>query len=105
MVTLNLAFDELATNAAEYGALSVSDGCVERSWSLRQSADAVPLVETAWRERGGPPVRRPERRGFGSRLLERGLTQEFGGTVRLDFAPAGLECDICLPLGGKADTW
>lgn len=64
-----------------------------------------PLVEIAWRERGGPPVRRPERRGFGSRLLERGLTQEFGGTVRLDFAPAGLECDICLPLGGKADTW
>ncbi len=51
-----------------------------------------------WRQRGGPPVMRPERHGFGSRLLQRGLAQKLGGTVRLDFPPEGLECRICLPV-------
>ncbi len=103
VVTLGLAFHELATNAAKYGALSAPGGQVEVSWTLSRSNRNAPLVAITWRERGGPLVRPPERRGFGSRLLERGLTQEFGGTVRLDFAPAGVECQICLPLTGKIE--
>jgi PAS domain S-box-containing protein len=95
---LNLAFHELATNAAKHGALSVSNGRVEVTWSLRRSGKRSRLVEIEWRERGGPPVTPPERRGFGSRLLERGLGQKFGGTVRLDFDPEGLECRIWLPV-------
>jgi two-component sensor histidine kinase len=101
VVTLSLAFHELATNAAKYGALSVAGGNVAVAWTLRRSRNKLPLVEIVWRERGGPPVRPPQRRGFGSRLLERGLAQEFGGTVKLGFAPAGVECHICLPLAGK----
>lgn len=95
---LNLAFHELATNAAKHGALSVPDGRVEVFWSLRRNGKRARLVEIDWRERGGPPVTPPERRGFGSRLLERGLAQKFGGTVKLDFHPEGLECRICLPV-------
>jgi PAS domain S-box-containing protein len=104
VITLNLAFQELATNAAKYGALSAPEGRVEVTWTLRRPRKKEPIVEIVWRERGGPPVRPPERRGFGSRLLERGLTQEFGGTVRLDFAPKGVECRICLPLTGRIDA-
>ena len=104
-VTLNLAFHELATNAAKYGALSVPGGLVEATWTLKRcKGEEAPVLEVLWRERGGPPVRPPERRGFGSRLLERGLAQEFGGTVRLDFAPEGVECRIRLPLAGRADA-
>lgn len=98
-VTLNLALHELATNAAKYGALSAPDGHVEVAWTLgRRARDNVPLVDIVWRERGGPPVRPPTRRGFGSRLLERALPREFGGEVTLDFAPEGVECCIRLPL-------
>ena len=98
VVTLNLAFHELATNAAKHGALSAPGGSVEVGWALMRPKDKAPALEILWRERGGPPVRPPERRGFGSRLLERGLAQEFGATVRLDFAPLGVECRVRLPL-------
>ena len=98
VVTLNLAFHELATNAAKYGALSVPGGAVEVTWSPKHARDGSPSIEIKWRERGGPPVHHPKHRGFGSRLLERGLAQEFGGTVRLDFLPEGVECLICLPV-------
>ncbi|WP_207541139.1 HWE histidine kinase domain-containing protein [Sabulicella rubraurantiaca] len=95
---LNLAFHELATNAAKYGALSVPDGHVEVSWSLRRFGKSKRLVEISWRERGGPPVVPPAHQGFGTRLLERGLAQKVDGTVKLSFLQEGLECQICLPV-------
>ncbi len=98
-VTANLAFHELATNAAKYGSLSVPGGRVEVTWTVERAGPRGPrMVEVAWRERGGPPVRPPERRGFGSRLLERGVAREFGSEVRLLFLPEGLECQMRLPL-------
>ena len=48
-------------------------------------------LHLTWDERGGPPVDPPTRRGFGSRLIERGLRHELGGNVALDFAPKGLQ--------------
>ena len=95
---LGLAFHELATNAAKYGALSVPEGRIEVQWSLARARSGTRLVEIVWRELGGPPVVPPARRGFGSRLLERGLTHDLGSTVKLDFRPEGLECHICLPV-------
>jgi PAS domain S-box-containing protein len=96
-VGLAMAFQELATNATKYGALSTPDGRIALSWST-----GVPYpdaVEIRWRESGGPAVAQPRHRGFGSRLLERGLAHELRAEVRLDFAPAGLECRIRLPSG------
>ena len=51
-----------------------------------------------WRERDGPPVRPPSRRGFGSRLLEQGLAHDLAGKVRLIFDRPGLVCIIEAPL-------
>ena len=95
---LGLAFHELATNAAKYGALSVPDGEIEVRWSLLPAKCGPEHVEIVWVERGGPPVTVPANRGFGSRLLEQGLSQNSGGAAKLVFRPEGLECRICLPV-------
>ena len=47
-----------------------------------------------WREKGGPAVVRPQQRGFGSRIIERVLPGEFGGSVKLDFRKDGLICRL-----------
>ena len=96
-VTFTLALHELATNAAKYGALSKDSGTVEVGW--RVDAQTLTLV---WRERGGPPVAKPVRTGFGTRLLERGVAGDLGGAVTLDFDLAGLECTISAPLARVA---
>lgn len=92
-VSFGMAFHELTTNAAKYGALSRSGGCVEVSW--RRAAGRLRVI---WTERGGPPVSPPPRRGFGSTLIERGLAYEMHGDVRLDFRPEGVRCLIDVPL-------
>ena len=99
-VTLNMAFHELAANAAEHGALSVPNGRVSVSWNVERTAGAAGIAIT-WRETNGPRVEPPARRGFGTRLIEHGLTRELDGEVRLDFAPAGVCCHIRLPVSAK----
>jgi PAS domain S-box-containing protein len=99
-VTLNMAFHELATNAAKYGALSIETGRVEVKWQIEDSS--VPrAVAIEWRESGGPKVSAPRSRGFGSRLIETGIAHELGGEARLVFAPEGLICRMRLPLSAK----
>jgi PAS domain S-box-containing protein len=93
VLALSMAFHELATNAVKYGALSSEKGRVEIEWSI--NADRFLL---RWEESGGARVEMPQRRGFGSRLVEYGLAQDLGGRATLDFAPAGLACHIDVPL-------
>jgi two-component sensor histidine kinase len=88
-LALAMALHELGTNAAKYGALSVEGGRVSIAW--RQEGGRLRLH---WRERGGPPVRPPARRGFGSRLIERGLEADLGGGAALHFDREGLRCEI-----------
>ena len=92
-VALAMALHELATNAAKYGALSVDQGRVAVTWSLA-GGDSDPRLVLDWRERGGPPVKAPERRGFGSRLLVQGLSADLGAAAQLTYDPAGLHCRI-----------
>lgn len=87
-LALGMAFHELATNAARYGAFSNDTGTVNVSWTI--SPDR--RLKLLWEERGGPPVELPERRGFGLRLIEYGLAREISGQVELDFSPDGLTC-------------
>ncbi len=92
-VSLALGIHELATNAAKYGALSTGTGRIAVSW--RTEADRLQLE---WRETGGPVVQPPTTRGFGTRLIERGLASELGGTVTLGFDPSGVVCRIDAPI-------
>jgi PAS domain S-box-containing protein len=92
--TLGLVLHELATNAAKHGALSTPRGVVDLAWEV--TADAV--LRLRWRELGGPAVRPPARRGFGRTMIEQALAHDLGGRAQLVFAPAGIACELELPL-------
>jgi PAS domain S-box-containing protein len=97
VVPLGMALHELTTNAAKYGALSVPSGELTVTWTV--SGTLFQSLRLEWRERGGPPVSAPPaRRGFGSRLLERGIRAELEGEVTLDYTPEGLDAVIDIPL-------
>ncbi|MDP9414626.1 MAG: sensor histidine kinase [Pseudomonadota bacterium] len=91
-VTLALALHELATNAAKHGALPVPHGHVDVRWAAEGGR-----LQLVWSESGGPEVPPPARRGFGSRMIERALAAEFGGTASLHFRKQGGICTVDAP--------
>ena len=95
-VSLVMAFHELATNAAKYGALSTSAGTVKIDWTV-VTETTPPRLVMSWTETGGPAVSEPTRKGFGSRLI-RGLAHETSGHVQMEFARTGLVCRFDIPL-------
>ncbi len=97
VLTLAMAFHELITNAAKYGALSVPGGQVEIRWRSVRNYTGQPLFRIDWQEQGGPAVAEPERRGFGTRLIEGSVAAELGGGAELTYAPDGLRCEILIP--------
>ena len=97
-LALAMALHELGTNAVKHGALSGPEGRVRVAWGQRQ-VDGEDLIELEWQERDGPPVQPPAQRGFGSRLLERGLKHDLGGDVELTFEPEGLRYRVSIPHG------
>jgi PAS domain S-box-containing protein len=101
-LAISIAFNELATNAVKYGALSNAAGSILIGWTM-ETAPAGKRLLLSWKEKGGPPVTPPAHRGFGSRVLERGLAHELEGTVHLDYRLDGLVCtmDIPLPRGAR----
>jgi PAS domain S-box-containing protein len=86
-VTLN----ELATNAAKYGALSVPNGKISLKWL--PEADGRLILH--WREIGGPVVKTPTHQGFGTRVIER-MIDQLKGKARFDWHADGLVCEITL---------
>lgn len=96
-ISLALAIHELATNAVKHGALSASAGRVAIDWSVTGADDTARLV-LRWTESGGPPVEVPRHRGFGTRMIERGLAAELGGAVTIAFRQQGLVCTVEAPL-------
>jgi two-component sensor histidine kinase len=108
-LAFSMALHELGTNAAKYGALSRESGRVAIAWRI-EGQDPDRRLVLHWQESGGPPVARPTRKGFGSRLIERALASELGGEVRVDYESSGLRCTIVAPLpagqglpGGQGD--
>jgi two-component sensor histidine kinase len=96
VLTLAMVVHELTTNAAKYGALSVPSGCVEVRWAPVEQ-DGRKSLRLDWIESGGPEVKVPERRSFGSRFIEGSVKAELNGTARLVYAPEGLRCEMLMP--------
>ena len=84
---------ELATNAAKYGSLSVAKGQVEVTWSW---ADGQ--LTLRWTESGGPAAKKPTRKGFGTRVVERMIREQLKGEMHLDWRAEGLACEIFLKM-------
>jgi PAS domain S-box-containing protein len=103
-LSLAMLFHELATNAAKHGALSNgATGKIDIAWQVEPTAQGDDRMQLRWQESGGPPVTPPGRKGFGSRLIERGLAQDLDGEVHLDYEAAGVVCQIIMPVRRAAD--
>lgn len=95
---VTMILHELATNALKYGALSTDAGNVHIGWESR-TIDGQDRLVLSWREQGGPPVKQPDRRGFGTDLIEYSSQAE-GGHAEFEFQPTGLHVLITLPITG-----
>jgi two-component sensor histidine kinase len=74
-LSLAMAFNELATNAAKYGALSDRAGALSLTWG-RFEAEGRPMLEIIWKERLAQKISSPARRGFGTGLMERSVESD-----------------------------
>ncbi|HEY0957639.1 MAG TPA: HWE histidine kinase domain-containing protein [Novosphingobium sp.] len=91
--SLALVFHELMTNSCKYGALCAPGGSV----SIRLERRASGELDIHWLEAGGPTVAIPQRRGFGSTIIERTIPHELGGKAGVEFHPAGLRAHFVVP--------
>jgi PAS domain S-box-containing protein len=89
-----VALHELATNAAKYGALSVSHGRLSVCWEM----DGDNRLDLTWNESGGPAIKTPIRRGFGTSAIDRMVRHQLGGELQMDWRATGLSCRITIPL-------
>lgn len=96
-LAFTMALHELATNAIKYGALSNEAGRVIVDWEVVDAAPS-PELRLRWEEVGGPPVVTPSRTGFGTRLIERALAWEMGGTARTEYHPRGISFTLEAPM-------
>ena len=94
-VPFSLIFNELATNAMKYGALSVASGNIQILWRTEHPARNSIRIFLTWQERGGPPVAPPQKLGFGSTLIQKSIAD---AKIENHFDPEGLTCKIELTL-------
>lgn len=97
-LSITMVLNELLTNAAKYGALSVPNGSVSLTWRISAGERSQAVLDCEWHERGGPPVTPPKRRGFGTRLMERCVEHDLAGEFDLVFEPEGTRCRMVFPI-------
>lgn len=85
------SYSVVACATSKYDALSDASGQIDLTWRVDRHG-VPPHLKLRWKERDGPSVAPPVRQGFGTRLIERGSTQDLGGQARIAFASAGVVC-------------
>lgn len=98
---LAMAFHELATNAAKYGAFSEPSGTLDVSWGLQRDGTRLDIE---WREIRRSPVESPNQCGFGSQLIRSVVERQLRGTVWFAWEPDGLRCTISIPMHSAAPS-
>ncbi|RYG35497.1 MAG: response regulator [Burkholderiales bacterium] len=88
-----LAIHELATNAAKYGALSQQGGRLDVSWKVE--GDRLIL---RWLETNGPVVEKPQKLGFGSKVIEASIKRQLGGVIEKEWNEQGLRATVNVPV-------
>jgi two-component sensor histidine kinase len=100
-ISIGMAMHELAANAAGHGALSVPQGRVHFGWAIEDDDGGNGRLVIRWRESGGPPVRPPQSKGYGSTLIEAELMEKIGARGSLTFVETGVAADLALPLSSR----
>jgi two-component sensor histidine kinase len=100
VIAIAMTLNELCTNTTKFGALSVQTGHVDIAWTLDAGGQRLKLT---WTEKNGPLVRAPERRSFGTRLIET-LGKQLKGDVLLTYEPAGFVYALNVPLASLIST-
>lgn len=95
---LGLALHELATNSVKYGAWSKPMGKVTVAWDIATDADGATMLQLTWAETGGPLVKSPVRKGFGSIVIEKMVASSLNGSAKIDFAPGGIKWHLLCPV-------
>jgi two-component sensor histidine kinase len=94
VVAIAMTLNELGTNTTKFGALSVPEGRVDIAWTVDPKTQRLHLQ---WSEKNGPEVRAPDKRSFGTRLVET-LGKQLKGDVRLTYEPSGFVYALDVPL-------
>lgn len=99
VLPLAMVLNELCTNAAKYGALANADGRVDVTATVEHSGQQFRL---RWAESGGPAVKKPTRRGFGTQLIEHSFVNQLRGQAQLTFEESGVVCVLDIPIASLA---
>src|SRR5437764_2588611 len=99
VIALAMTFNELCTNTTKFGALSVPTGRIEIAWTIDDETQRLKLT---WTEKGGPAVRAPTRRSFGTRMMG-SLGQQLSGEVDLAYLPTGFVYTLDVPLSSLTE--
>ena len=96
---LALVIHELGINSVKYGALSQPGGALDIGWHVdpANDADADVQFRLTWRERNGPPVHPPTRKGYGTAMISTSLRNAFEGRSIVSYDASGLVCTIDAP--------
>jgi two-component sensor histidine kinase len=92
VIAFAMTLNELCTNTTKFGALSLPGGQVSISWTANDDR-----LHFAWAETGGPLVKEPTRKSFGTRMMT-SLGQQLKGRVELDYKPSGFLYSLDVPL-------
>jgi len=95
--TLGLAIHELTTNATKYGALSGKTGELAISWDV-EDVDGAPHFVVQWRETGGPLAKTPNRKGFGTVMIDHNPRLSLDARVSFGYPPEGFFWTMAAPL-------
>ena len=90
---LALVIHEMMTNSVKYGSLCDSSGTLTVTLERGRDND----LDIHWRERGGPPVKAPTRRGFGTTIICRSIPHELGGDADIFYKLGGVEAEFTIP--------
>ena len=94
VIAIAMTLNELCTNTTKFGALSAPEGRIDIAWTLDRQPQRLHLT---WTEKNGPAVHAPEKRSFGTRLIET-LGNQLKGDVQLTYEPAGFVYALGVPL-------
>ena len=100
VIAIAMTLNDLCTNTTKFGALSVPAGRVQITWAIDPKTQRLHLK---WTEQNGPVVRAPDKRSFGTRLIET-LGRQLKGDVQLTYQPTGFVYAFDVPLASLTAT-